>query len=996
MADKKIKITVKDRIATLVGTPVIVCGNSDYTVTFTFDDEWSLTGLKTARFVYIRDGVQKYEDVVFSGDTVSVPVLSDVAFVSVGVFEGNLSTTTPARILCTRSILCGTGAAQGLTEDVYNQLLAEINELAAKGAFGATEEQMNRVKALEARMDTFTKLEEGSTTGDAELMDIRTGADGTVHDSAGEAVREQVAALNEKINAGVSQLSDEIENVKIAYNNLEKTDLSVGGNQIVKYTIIAGHTYIVENTSESGAIAISTRNTSDGDTVETIGNIKCGKSVIFNAKQNAKILDIYANAIGSFKISDISTHDNYIKNLNTIVANNAKGLMLKVDSSIIWEQGLISTDGSVSELSNHVYTQDYLSKDIKYISVCNDYKVAVAYYSNEEFISRTAFLSDNIIPIMNGEYDVKLTMMLNENSVLTSDCGLNVVCGTLPLDWSYGLISSTDNSVTSDLKFGYTENFIDSNFNKILVPSNYMTALEYFTTDGEYIGRDPVFKSGNRILDHAIFKYRVCFRKIDETNLEVADFYKINPIEAEDDIFWKNGIINTDGFTTYKNNGYYTPNFIPSSIKCITLNDLKYTFAVAVYSLDGVFISRDNIHGIKPFMNFNHETYRYKISVLSPYAETMELSETSVVEMSTSLPTQNSDVMNRMVGISDMFKFISGDGTQIAVDEKTGICYVSCNCGSETYGESYKHLQLIVFPIHQPYRAEYYDIAISGETYGNLYFTGTRDNNILNLESVIRCYFFNQNDNTWWYRDFDKLNKTFSDGNKVMFKESVLSDELDFSNDTFKNYYDKNSMVYDEIDAPATLSSNFIVKDNKIYTLLTFGCYSAVVFAYSEDGKTWVCERNLSDIIVQYEASLAYCNGWYLIGRCKGLFYSDDDFATYTQIGQHYISQGSTRPDIISCNNNILVGVSSENVFDSDSASNSRTNITFYKGSGTSIESYEQVLYLLNKHGISYYRLFNYKGVLYLFTTLGELFPEHHDNEANCKDGIYFVRIGEL
>lgn len=49
---------------------------------------------------------------------------------------------------------------------------------------------------LKARMDAFTTLGEGNTTGDAELVDIRAGANGKKYESAGEAVRDQFGALN--------------------------------------------------------------------------------------------------------------------------------------------------------------------------------------------------------------------------------------------------------------------------------------------------------------------------------------------------------------------------------------------------------------------------------------------------------------------------------------------------------------------------------------------------------------------------------------------------------------------------------------------------------------------------------------------------------------------------------------------------------------------------------------------------------------------------------
>ena len=103
----EIQISVANKHATVVGTPTIVCGNSEYTIKFSFDAEWSGESAKTARFVYTSGGVLKYDDVPFTGDTVSVPVLSNIKEVYVGAFAGTKLATTPAVIPCEPSILCG-------------------------------------------------------------------------------------------------------------------------------------------------------------------------------------------------------------------------------------------------------------------------------------------------------------------------------------------------------------------------------------------------------------------------------------------------------------------------------------------------------------------------------------------------------------------------------------------------------------------------------------------------------------------------------------------------------------------------------------------------------------------------------------------------------------------------------------------------------------------------------------------------------------------------
>lgn len=55
--------------------------------------------------------------------------------------------------------------------------------------------QNGRITVLEGRMDSFAQLAEGSTTGDAELMDARIGANGITYASAGDAIRGQVEDL---------------------------------------------------------------------------------------------------------------------------------------------------------------------------------------------------------------------------------------------------------------------------------------------------------------------------------------------------------------------------------------------------------------------------------------------------------------------------------------------------------------------------------------------------------------------------------------------------------------------------------------------------------------------------------------------------------------------------------------------------------------------------------------------------------------------------------
>lgn len=118
-----INISVENKIAEADGT-LYVCDNSDFVAKFAFDAEWEAYESKTARFVYNNS----YVDVVFTGNECPVPTISGTYFFNIGVYAGNLHTTTPARVPCKKSILCGSESESSASQEVRNEFLDVLDK----------------------------------------------------------------------------------------------------------------------------------------------------------------------------------------------------------------------------------------------------------------------------------------------------------------------------------------------------------------------------------------------------------------------------------------------------------------------------------------------------------------------------------------------------------------------------------------------------------------------------------------------------------------------------------------------------------------------------------------------------------------------------------------------------------------------------------------------------------------------------------------------------
>ena len=199
--------------------------------------------------------------------------------------------------------------------DVQTEINNKLDNMASDGTLydiikkytdPIVNEQNSKIHVLEQRMDEFTSLPDGSTSGDAELADIRVPApnfnNGNSYPTAGDAVRGQVETLyNEKAE-------------KLIY---KKYETGSEQNSYYDFNFKIGNNYLIKNNSETSSCNISSiKSKSDRVIVENIAtNLQANNVTFFTPEKEAKGLYIYTSGKSLIEIYNLTIIREYNETL---------------------------------------------------------------------------------------------------------------------------------------------------------------------------------------------------------------------------------------------------------------------------------------------------------------------------------------------------------------------------------------------------------------------------------------------------------------------------------------------------------------------------------------------------------------------------------------------------------------------------------------------------------------------------------------------------------
>jgi lysophospholipase L1-like esterase len=386
------------------------------------------------------------------------------------------------------------------------------------------------INVLSSRMNNFAKLPNGSTTGDAELMDMRIGAFGNTYSAAGAAVREQI----KNIIANIDDLcSGKNINVFWRYANDESRGQVYKNDTGEIINTISGYSHSELIPVSPGQIITIYQPEDDGKCLSMVG-------AYFDADKNLLAgMGYNSNYLSGGVVETIIPDGVYYIGVNYHVSHASETAVVPhtdfswniIGNGKVWCCIGDSLTEANSRAEKHYF--DYVAEELG-LSVLN-YGVSGTGYKGGSFANRISGISDDfdVMTIFGSFNDIDVNYEIGE----ITDTGTTTICGCInatvdafyknhptkilgiitPTPWKLG-IEYFGTAITAENMNEYVEALIgvakkrrlpllDLYHTSGLNPDNEIVLTTYFNENGaQDVGAHPN-SEGHRFISRAIREF---------------------------------------------------------------------------------------------------------------------------------------------------------------------------------------------------------------------------------------------------------------------------------------------------------------------------------------------------------------------------------------------------------------------------------------------------------------------------------------------------------
>ena len=357
-------------------------------------------------------------------------------------------------------------------------------------------------------------------------------------------------------------------------------------------------------------------------------------------------------------------------------------------------------------------------------------------------------------------------------------------------------------------------------------------------------------------------------------------------------------------------------------------------------------------------------------------------------------------IIDHRVCVSDTANLTSSSAPISCFDPEHGMLFTPYHAGRNSYGEQFSTMMLMKMPIMQPHRAENFVLMDSGDVIDGVTYTNPVDASSIFWQGKVRIFFL-ANASDYYYLDFDPKTNTMSNLKPVMCTFADAQAPLHLTKAAVGAYLEKSGMQGFNLDFDPRENIINVAKpcffDGAYYGCITSGCSQPIIWKCT-DGTTFEFQGIIPKI-ASYECQIAICEGdmYALLRAAKDCNYyvSHDLGKTFCETPAS-VPLEETRPQLLEYNGHVLMAYSAFDIKPT-LLKRYRNNVRLLLGRGDDVSKYKEIFTVVDKYGIVYYDIINYKGELFMIWSNSELYPDKiHGDCVRGKDALYYARLGDL